>query len=148
MSEKLGWSYIQSIDDMNIGRYFEYDIDAFSMFEKKLSFLAKGKPKVLEIGSGSGFFTNILLSLFPEIQLTCLEPDEIFIKELEQRFGDKIETLNELVEKNSLAENTFDFSISHIVLHNLFDPIQVLKEMMRLTKNSGKIVCIEPLPCE
>ncbi|NHJ47357.1 MAG: class I SAM-dependent methyltransferase [Asgard group archaeon] len=144
-NKKLSWSYLQSIDEMNIGRFFEYDSEALEMFEKWLKFLKQSNQKVLEVGSGSGFFTNILLTLFPDIELTCLEPDEIFEKELIRRFGDKISVVNNIVENMTFDSNQFDCVISHIVLHNLKDPIIALKQMKRVTKVKGKVVTIDPL---
>ena len=107
---------MQSIDEISVGRYFEYDLDALDLFRKWLKFMAIPKIKVLEIESGSGFFTDILLTLFPEITLTCLEPDEVFVEKLKERFGKKIGIVVDEVETMKIEKNTFDVLISHIVL--------------------------------
>lgn len=140
------WSYLQSIDDIDVGRYFEYDSDALNFFEKWLSFMKTPKIKVLEIGSGSGFFTNILLTLFPNIELTCLEPDNVFVEKLKERFGTKINVIVDEVETMSIERNTYDVVISHIVVHNLNEPVVALKQMKRVAKTNGRVVVIEPLP--
>lgn len=137
---------MQSIDEITVGRYFEYDLDALNLFRKWLQFMNDPGIKVLEIGSGSGFFTNILLTLFPKIELTCLEPDEVFVEKLKERFGKKIEIIVDEVETMKIEKNTFDVVISHIVLHNLTNQIFALKEMKRVTKTNGRVVVIEPLP--
>ena len=139
------WSYMQSVDDLDIGRYFEYDSDALNLFKSWLPFLNKTN-RVLEVGSGSGYFTNILLNLFPKIELTCLEPDDEFVKSLKGKFGDRITIVQEEIEQNSLDDETFDVAITHIVIHNLSDPIIALNQMKRVTKKGGKVVTIEPLP--
>ncbi len=108
--------------------------------------MAIPKIKVLEIGSGSGFFTDILLTLFPEITLTCLEPDEVFVEKLKERFGKKIGIVVDEVETMKIEKNTFDVAISHIVIHNLAEPIVALEQMKRVVKIDGKVVVIEPLP--
>ena len=95
---KHDWSKLQGVDDITVGRYFEYDEDAKKLFQKWFAFLQKPNIDILEIGSGSGFFTNILLNLFDNIKLTCLEPDETFIETLKSRFKNRIKIVNEPIE--------------------------------------------------
>ena len=144
--KKYDWSKLQGVDEITVGRYFEYDKDAKNQFKNWLSFLQKPKTKVLEVGSGSGFFTDILLTLFPNIKLTCLEPDETFVEVLKSRFKDRITIINEPVETTTIKSESFDCAISHIVIHNLPDPVLALQQMTRVVKSKGKIVTIEPLP--
>lgn len=143
---KYDWSKLQGVDDITVGRYFEHDDDAKKQFQKWLSFLQKPDSKVLEIGSGSGFFTNILLNLFDNIKLTCLEPDETFVETLKNRFKEHISIVNEPIETTTIPSNSFDYSISHIVIHNLLDPVVALQQMSRVVKSNGKIITIDPLP--
>ena len=111
---KYDWSKLQGVDEITVGRYFEYDEDAKKLFQKWFAFLQKPNTNVLEIGSGSGFFTNILLNLFENIKLTCLEPDETFAETLKSRFGDRITIVNEPIETTTIQSDSFDYSISHI----------------------------------
>ena len=140
------WSALQSAEEMDVGRYFEYNEDALELFRKWFEPFLKSGAKVLEVGSGSGFFTNKLLELFPKINLTCLEPDENFVKLLTKRFGEKITVIKEAIETSTIKENSFDIVITHIVIHNLDDPIEALKKMKFITKSNGWIITIEPLP--
>ncbi len=143
---KHDWSKLQGVDKITVGRYFEYDEDAKKLFQKWFSFLQKPNINVLEIGSGSGFFTNILLNLFDNIKLTCLEPDETFVETLKSRFKNRIKIVNEPIETTTLPSDSFDCTISHIVVHNLVDPIIALQQMSRVVKSKGKIITIDPLP--
>lgn len=140
------WSALQSAEEMDVGRYFEYNEDALELFRKWFEPFMNSSVKVLEVGSGSGFFTNKLLELFPKINLTCLEPDENFVKLLTQRFGEKITVIKEAIETSTIKENSFDVVITHIVIHNLDDPIEALKKIKFITKSNGWIITIEPLP--
>ncbi len=142
----LKWSYLQNANAMDVGRYFEYDEDALKQFEKWLSFLKIPKTKLLEIGSGSGYFTNILLKLFSQIELTCLEYDEVLVKTLKEKFDGKITIINEAIENTTIKPNAYDAAISHIVIHNLNDPIKGLTQMTRVVKPGGHVIAIEPLP--
>ncbi|HUU76810.1 MAG TPA: class I SAM-dependent methyltransferase [candidate division Zixibacteria bacterium] len=147
MEKKLkSWSFLQSSEEIDVGRFFEYDEDALRMFSEWLSFLKLPKIRILEVGSGNGFFTNKLLEMFPEIDLVCLEPDVSFVKILEKRFGNRISIVNEKVEKMNFKDESFDAVISHIVIHNLYDPIEALNEMKRVIKSKGRLITIEPLP--
>lgn len=147
MEKKLkSWSFLQSSEEIDVGRFFEYDEDALRMFSEWLSFLKLPKIRILEVGSGNGFFTNKLLEMFPEIDLVCLEPDVSFVKILEKRFGNRISIVNEKVEKMNFKDESFDVVISHIVIHNLYDPIEALNEMKRVIKSKGRLITIEPLP--
>ncbi|MGY5874136.1 MAG: class I SAM-dependent methyltransferase [Candidatus Thorarchaeota archaeon] len=140
------WSFHQSVEDIDVGRYFEYDKDAFQMYSKWLDFLSEPSIRVLEIGSGSGFFTKFLLRINPTMNLTCLEPDELFVQTLKERFGDQIKILHRTIEGMALEPESFDVVISHIVVHNLLDVVDVLEEMKQVTKIGGRVVTIEPLP--
>ena len=139
------WSTLQSAEEMDVGRFFEYDEDALYLFQKWFEPMLTPGIKVLEIGSGSGFFTNKLLTLFPEIKLTCLEPDDNFVELLAKRFGE-VEIKQEAIETTTIKENSFDVVLSHIVIHNLDDPIKALNKMKFITKSKGWIITIEPLP--
>ncbi|MGY5854684.1 MAG: class I SAM-dependent methyltransferase [Candidatus Thorarchaeota archaeon] len=139
------WSYHQSVEDIDIGRYFEYDEDAFQMYSKWLDFLSAPSIRVLEIGSGSGFFTKFLLRINPKMTLTCLEPDELFVQTLRNRFGDQITIVQSTIEEMALTES-FDVVISHIVIHNLVDVIGALEKMNQVVVLGGRVVTIEPLP--
>ncbi|MBN1330610.1 MAG: class I SAM-dependent methyltransferase [Candidatus Heimdallarchaeota archaeon] len=142
----LKWRYLQNANAMDVGRYFEYDEDALNLFAKWLFFLKKPKIKVLEIGSGSGYFTRLLLKLFPEIELTCLEYDEALVKTLYDNFNKKITIINETIEGTTIRSDSFDAVISHIVIHNLEDPLKGIIQMARVAKLGGQVVTIEPLP--
>ncbi|MFX1418750.1 MAG: class I SAM-dependent methyltransferase [Promethearchaeota archaeon] len=146
LNDLTKWSRIQSHEAIEIGRYFEYNEDALRLFKEWLSFISQPTIKVLEIGSGGGFFTNILLKIFPGINLTCLEPDETFVDILKERFKDQIKIIKDEIESIKIPESSFEVVISHIVLHNLKDPIIALKKMKDIVKDGGKVAIIEPLP--
>ncbi|MHA1960878.1 MAG: class I SAM-dependent methyltransferase [Candidatus Thorarchaeota archaeon] len=141
----LPWSDLQGIDEIDVGRYFEYDTDALEMFKKWLDFLQGEVTRVLEVGAGSGFFTSILLRLNPTMELTCLEPDEKFIAALKDRFGNRIRVIQSIIEEPSVDEESFDVAFGHIVIHNLADPIMALKQMKRSVKRGGHVVTIDPV---
>jgi len=135
---------MQSIEEMNVGRFFEYDDDAMYMFGHWFPFLLNSSVKVLEVGAGSGYFTDKLFTLNPKMNLTCLEPDECFVKYLRDRFGSRIAVVESAVENPQIIQSFFDVAISHIVIHNLPDAIVALNSMKNSVRDGGYVVTIEP----
>ncbi|MFX0108174.1 MAG: class I SAM-dependent methyltransferase, partial [Candidatus Hodarchaeota archaeon] len=146
MNQKNEWSTVQSAERMNIERHFEYDNYAMDMFRKWMPFLLKPSLKMMEVGSGGGFFTNLLLTINPQMNLTCLEPDPELAGNLASRFEDRVSVLPSRVEQIPMKSSVYDVVLSHIVLHNLNNPLAALDEMTRVTKAGGHVVAIEPLP--
>jgi SAM-dependent methyltransferase len=144
-SFRFSWSALQSAKEIGVGRYFEYDPDAIEMFSRWLDFLCKPPVKVLEVGAGTGFFSEILLQLNPSMKLSCLEPDDQFVEVLQRRFKQQIETIKGTIEDVQRPSDLFDVAISHIVIHNLRNPVKALKEMKRMVRTGGFVVAIEPL---
>lgn len=141
----LPWSNLQGVDEIDVGRYFEYDTDALEMLRKWLDLLQGECTRVLEVGAGSGFFTRILLRLNPDMELTCLEPDEEFVTALKDRFGNRIKVIQNIIEELSVDEESFDVALGHIVIHNVVNPIMALKQMKRSVKRGGHVVTIDPV---
>lgn len=138
----FNWSKLQSADDMDVGRHFEYDSYAAEMFKKWLPTLPKN-PKILEVGSGSGFFTGKLSFLYPTSEITCLEPDPELRKALHQKYP-KFRILESPIETAGIFPESFDLAITHIVIHNLPDPMAALVQMRNAIRPGGYVVCIEP----
>lgn len=141
-----GWSDLQSIDEINVGRFFEYDDDAMFMFQRWFPFLLKPSVKVLEVGAGSGYFTGKLLELNPNMDLICLEPDLRFVKHLRTKYKDRIDVVESTLETPKITPSTFDVALSHIVIHNLPEPLVALQSMKDAVKERGYVVTIEPHP--
>ena len=138
----FNWSKLQSADEMDIGRYFEYDSFAVEMFKRWLPKIEIG-GNILEVGSGSGFFTRKLRVLYPTTRITCLEPDPELMNSLLSKF-DNVDIIESSLEKASIPTELYDLSISHIVIHNLADPMVGLQQMKKAVKTGGYVICIEP----
>jgi ubiquinone/menaquinone biosynthesis C-methylase UbiE len=139
----FNWSRLQSAEDMDVGRHFEYDQDAVEMFKRWLPTLQKGE-RVLEVGSGSGFFTGKLSQIYPQAEITCLEPDPELRLSLTKKHPD-INVIDTPLEELTNWDDTFSLSVSHIVIHNLPDPVLAIRQMTRAVRQSGHVVCIEPV---
>jgi len=116
------------------------------MFRKWFPFILHPSVSVLEIGSGSGFFTGKLLEINPEMNLTCLEPDERFTNYLKSHFRNRIEVIEDTIEESKSSPKPFDVILSHIVIHNVPDAVTALENMKKMVRDGGYVVTIEPHP--
>ncbi|TFG31821.1 class I SAM-dependent methyltransferase [Candidatus Thorarchaeota archaeon] len=137
----FNWSKIQSANEIDIGRHFEYDSDAMAMFRNWLPFVEE-KIQVLEVGSGSGFFTGKLQIIYPSARITCLEPDLNLRKSLSRKFP-SINIVDIPLEEIDFFDE-FDAAISHIVIHNLPKPLIAIEKMKQAVRKEGYVICIEP----
>ncbi|MFL5735568.1 MAG: methyltransferase domain-containing protein [Chloroflexia bacterium] len=100
---------------------------------------------ILELGSGPGFVTELLLELCPNSHITCVEIDPdlalpaghyLRSRGLEGRYtivqGDLM--------RMDLPGDTFDFAYARLVFQHLRDPRGALAEIRRVLKPGGKLV--------
>lgn len=136
------WSKLQSAEDIDVGRFFEYDQDAMEMFTRWLPSIEK-EGSALEVGAGSGFFTEKLHQIYPDVDISCLEPDAHLRACLHNKFPE-IDIIPAPLQSLEGKNDDFDLVISHIVIHNLPNPLEALGKMKNVITNGGHMVCIEP----
>ena len=81
---------------------------------------------VLEVGSGPGFFTELLAQLLPKSSITGLELDSQLIQYsleyLKDKISDQCHLIEGSVDKIPFPDNTFDFAIARLLFRHLPDP--------------------------
>jgi ubiquinone/menaquinone biosynthesis C-methylase UbiE len=101
---------------------------------------------VLELGSGPGFYTEQLLNLLPNSQITALEIDPVLVKQSQQYLQNKADHRLQIIEasvmETGLPDNSFDFVIARLVLEHISNPPGAFKEALRVLKPGGKLVII------
>ena len=105
-------------------------------------FDGKNVKRVLDVGTGPGHFIHILLSIFPDAEITGVDPDEKSLEEAAITFpgvGFKIMK----GEKINFQDNAFDLASISMALHHLSDVQKTLKEMQRVVKTGGWIIVNE-----
>ena len=111
--------------------------------EKNILLDVKSKSKVLEIGPGTG----INLKYYPKnINWIGLEPNPEMTKHIKIKIkeqGINAVLLNGSAEKIPLKNNSIDYVISTLVLCSVNNPLNVVKEIKRVLKSSGKFLFIE-----
>jgi ubiquinone/menaquinone biosynthesis C-methylase UbiE len=103
--------------------------------------------RVLECGSGPGYFIEKILIEFPALHATGVEIDPFLVarsKEELAKFGpDRHRVLEGSILAIPFENDTFDFVMARLVLEHLPDPVAAAREMRRVLKPGGKVVVID-----
>jgi ubiquinone/menaquinone biosynthesis C-methylase UbiE len=109
------------------------------------------RKKLLEVGSGVGAQTEILLRHFPELKITGVEINQAQIAEA-RRFlatvpwaDGRWETVHGDATRLPFGPESFDSAFLCWVLEHVGDPARVLGEVRRVLSPGSPIVCSEVL---
>jgi ubiquinone/menaquinone biosynthesis C-methylase UbiE len=101
---------------------------------------------ILEVGSGPGFYTKILLDNFVKSEIISLDNDEAllnFAHNMLKNYGNRVSFIQDDIIKCTMPDNYFDIIIARFVFQHLSDPITALKEIYRILKPGGKVILID-----
>jgi ubiquinone/menaquinone biosynthesis C-methylase UbiE len=104
----------------------------------------------LEIGSGVGAQTEILLERYPDCQIQCIDASPAQIQTAEKALARYIQsgrvkiTLADAL-KLPVADSEFDGAFICWLLEHVQNPIEILEEARRALKSGGVIYCNEVL---
>jgi ubiquinone/menaquinone biosynthesis C-methylase UbiE len=107
------------------------------------------RKRVLEVGSGVGAQSQILLRRFPKIHLTGIDLSDTQIKAAEENLGRRQDFKGRFEFKQMDAgnldfeSNSFDAAYLCWVLEHMPDPLRTLSEVRRVLSPGGKIVVTE-----
>lgn len=97
---------------------------------------------ILDVGTGSGDFIEVLQDVFPNAQITGVDPDTESLHEATKKYPGV--SFNEMSAENlEFADNSFDIASISMALHHLPDIQSSLKEMQRIVKSGGWIIVNE-----
>ena len=103
----------------------------------------KDGMSILEVGSGPGFVTEQLLTLYPRSDITCVEIDPDLIKRAENYLRDRVQGRYRIVEGDLMhmdfPDNSFAFAYGRFIFQHLPDPLGAMKEIYRVLKPGGKL---------
>lgn len=108
----------------------------------------KDGMSAVEFGCGPGYLMEKLLQSFPNMNVTGVEIDPVLIEEAkknlsEKGYSNRFEVFHKSVMDTGIADNTFDFAITRLVLEHLPDPLNAVREIRRVLKPGGKAVFID-----
>ncbi|MDZ7543682.1 methyltransferase domain-containing protein, partial [Clostridium perfringens] len=113
---------------------------AYLGYEKEIRMIKlmgiDGNSEILEVGSGPGFFTKILLDNFNECEITSLDNDDKFLEfaynNLKTKYGDRVTFVKDDITKTSIPDNYYDCIIARFVFQHLSDPLSAANEIFRI----------------
>ena len=107
--------------------------------------------QLIEIGSGVGAQTEILLERFPKLHIDCIDASEEQIntanKNLSKRpeFKGRFQIHQADAMKLPFSDGSFDAAFICWLLEHVQNPVDILKEAHRVLKINGTIFCNEVL---
>ena len=97
----------------------------------------RDEMSILELGSGPGFVTRLLLDHFPKAQVTCIERDETLIEDAKRYLGDRagqVTFIHASVDGTGLPTGAFDAAYARLLFQHLPDPASAADETGRLLR--------------
>lgn len=118
-----------------VQRYF-HRIFGFGKFLRKLP--SNSYTQILEIGSGAGFTSELLVRKYPSVKITATDFDEDLIKIARQKQNlSGVIFQQEDATKLSFPDGQFDVVFAVLVLHHIENFAQTISEMARVLKPGG-----------
>jgi 2-polyprenyl-3-methyl-5-hydroxy-6-metoxy-1,4-benzoquinol methylase len=126
------------------------DTDKFNswLFETLVPYC---KNNLLEIGSGIGNISELLLKHFSEVSLSDLRPE--YCEMLRQKFGsnDHLKSINlidlsekDFAKKYALLQNAFDTIIASNVVEHIEDDHLAIRNCRSMLRKGGRLVVLVP----
>lgn len=112
----------------------------------KIDFSAQSH--ILEVGSGVGAQTQILLERYPHLKISCVDASEAQVNRAKETLQSQISAKKVDIQvadamKIPFKENSFDGAFICWLLEHVQNPIGILKEIKRVLKPEGIIYCNE-----
>ena len=102
---------------------------------------------ILDVGSGNGAYTELLLENLPKSKITALDADKRLLNIAKNRLSkyseDRVAFKYGSILNTHLKENSFDFVICRFVFQHLESPIEAIREIYRLLKPGGIVAIID-----
>ncbi|WP_304681326.1 class I SAM-dependent methyltransferase [uncultured Clostridium sp.] len=107
----------------------------------------KNGMRILDVGSGTGVYTELLLENLPNSSITALEVDkrlfDISKERLNKYEGKRLDFKFGSIKDSGLKENSYDFVVCRFVFQHIENPIEAAKEIYRLLKPGGIVAIID-----
>ena len=119
--------------DRFMGRYSSPLAPVFTDFAR-----LGDRDRVLDVGCGPGALTRELAGRLGFGSVSAVDPSEAFVAAVRDRLpGVRVERA--VAEALPFDNRSFDAALSQLVVHFMADPVAGLREMRRVTKDSGVV---------
>ena len=98
---------------------------------------------VLELGCGTGFYSEMVIGRVKHLTATDLAPEMIEQAKRNLAQFTNVEVRIEDCYNTSFKDNVFDDVMMTNLLHVVIDPLAVLRESHRVLKDNGRIVIVD-----
>lgn len=101
---------------------------------------------LLDVGAGTGFFT-IPLAESTSGNVYALDPDKRMLSVIEGKAKEKgltnIELIQAVLENSSVQDNSIDFVMASLILHEVSSLPKALTHIYEMLKTGGHLLCLE-----
>lgn len=112
------------------------------MEKLKEYFQDKKIAEILDVGTGSGDFIEVLKQVFPSGEITGIDPNADSLKTASEKYPD-VKFVVMTGENLEFENDSFNLASISMALHHLPDVAKTLAEMQRVVKPSGWIIVSE-----
>jgi ubiquinone/menaquinone biosynthesis C-methylase UbiE/acyl carrier protein len=100
--------------------------------------------RLLDCGCGSGYLLKKLQEVFPGIECTGIEIEETLVALAKKIMtGNGCQILQQPITALGFPDHSYDFVISRLVLEHLPEPLEALKEVLRVLKVGCRAVFVD-----
>jgi len=133
-----------------LNRITQYNTNLFRIlpnaelfFSTCLSFIPDGPLSIMELGSGTGYFTALMLSKCPDYRITCMDksPEMLELAQMKQELAGVTFIEGDITQ--GLPKGTFDGIISTLTLHHISDESRkdLIDEIYQRLNPGGLFIC-------
>lgn len=101
---------------------------------------------LLDVGAGSGFFT-IPMAESTSGKVYAMDPDSRMLSVIEEKAKEKdltnIELLKDYLENLSIQNDSIDFVMASLILHEVSSLTKALSKIFEVLKTGGHLLCLE-----
>lgn len=119
--------------DRFMGRYSRLLAPLFADFAG-----VRAPQRALEVGSGPGSLTTVLVERLGAASVTAVDPSEPFVIAVAERHPG-VEVRHAAAEDLPFDEASFDVALAQLVVHHMADPVAGVGEMARVTVAGGTV---------
>jgi SAM-dependent methyltransferase len=94
--------------------------------------------RALDVGCGPGGLTAELAVRLGAENVSAIDPSEAFVEAARAR-NPQVDVRRAPAEEIPFADDTFDFALAQLVVHFMTDAVAGLREMARVTRQSGSV---------